>query len=48
MALPTGWASYVAQKVEHQHTMLKVAGSIPAEVHFPQAVFPHSRLTRLG
>ena len=25
---------FLAQMVEHQHTMLKVAGLIPAEVHF--------------
>ena len=28
------WMGFLAQKVEHQRTKLKVAGSSPAEVHF--------------
>ena len=33
------WMGFLAQKVEHQRTKLKVAGSIPAEVHFSSGCF---------
>ena len=43
---------FLAQKVEHQRTKLKVAGSSPAEVHFSPALkkycFIQTNQARLG
>ena len=38
----------MVQKVEHQHTKLKVAGSSPAEVHFFSYLAALFRQTRPG